>query len=102
MPRIPTAVLPLLVGLALSSPGRVVAGPPDRASGKMVLDEVADELRKYRKEKDHSRRAQRLIQLADKASKDPRVAIAIWEAFAEPAGDLHGLAGDLMGMHYIP
>jgi hypothetical protein len=69
--------LALLPGLA----PRIVAGPPDGASGNMVLDEVADGLRKYRKEKDPEKRAAWLERLAP--SKDPRVALALGEAREE-------------------
>jgi len=61
--------LALLPGLA----PRIVAGPPDGASGNMVLDEVADGLRKYRKEKDPEKRAAWL----------ERVALALGEAREE-------------------
>ena len=95
-------VPPLLAALALLSPGRAVAGPPERVSGKMVLDKVEDGLRNYRKAKDRSSRAVRLIQLADTASDDPRVALAIGEAFADVSGSLRALAGDLACEHYLP
>ena len=49
MPRKTSAsVLPLLAVLALALPGKAVAGPPEGVSGKMVLDEAADGLRRYR------------------------------------------------------
>ncbi len=73
-------VPPLLATLALLSSGNVVAGPPEGASGKMVLDKVSEGLRKYRKETDEDKRIYWLTKLAP--SRDPRVALALWEAFA--------------------
>jgi hypothetical protein len=80
MPRTFAAAV-LLAALALLPPGKAVAGPPDGASGKMVLDEVADGLRKYRKEEDLDRRFKALNRLAP--TRDPRVAVALGEAFDE-------------------
>ena len=51
---------PLL--LACAAP--CMAGPPERASGEMVFDEVADGLRRYRSEKDETKRVEWLRQLA--------------------------------------
>jgi hypothetical protein len=47
MSRTTYALLPLLTALALP-PGEAIAGPPEGPSGRMVFDEVADGLRKYR------------------------------------------------------
>src|SRR5581483_11207366 len=58
------------------------AGRPEGASGKMVLDEVADGLRHYRKEPDEDRRLALLTRLAP--SRDPRVAIALGEFLEAP------------------
>ncbi len=79
MPKIIAAVL-MLATLALLSPGRAVAGPPEGVSGKMTFDEVADALRKYRKETDEGKRMGWLWKLAP--TRDPRVAVALGEAFA--------------------
>jgi hypothetical protein len=73
-------VVLLLALLVLLSPGKGVAGPPAGSSGKMV-DEVADGLRRYRMEKDEEKRWAWLERLAP--TKDPRVAIALYEAAAE-------------------
>ncbi len=80
MPRIIAVVL-MLATLAVLTPVKAVAGPPEGASGKMVLDTVADSLRKYRKEEDNDRRFKALTRLAP--TKDPRVAVALGEAFDE-------------------
>jgi hypothetical protein len=83
MPRTLTAAV-LLALLALLTPGKAVAGPPEEASGKMVLDEVADGLRKYRAEKDTGKRIKWLEKLAP--SHDPRVAVALGEEMDRALG----------------
>jgi hypothetical protein len=45
----PKTLLVLLAVLALLSPSKAVAGPPEGVSGKMELDKVEDGLRQYRK-----------------------------------------------------
>jgi hypothetical protein len=80
MPRTLTAAV-RLAALALLLPGKAVAGPPEGASGKMVYDGVADGLRQYRSEKDQDRRYEWLERLAP--TKDPRVAIVLYEAAKE-------------------
>jgi hypothetical protein len=80
MTKVTFAALPLLAALALP-PGEAIARPPEGPSGKMVFDEVADALRKYRKEKDPQKQAARLTRLA--AIRDPRVALALGEAFTQ-------------------
>jgi hypothetical protein len=77
-------VVPLLLAaLALLAPGKVVAGPPDGPSGRMVLDEVSEGLRKYRKAKDVEKRIDLLWKLAPTC--DPRVAVALGEALEKYA-----------------
>jgi hypothetical protein len=99
MRRIRAAVLPLLVGLALSSPSQTAAGPPDRPLGKMVLDEVADGLRRYRKETDPEKRIEWLEKLAP--TRDPRVGVALGEYMADaPSGWV--AAGDLLERYFLP
>jgi hypothetical protein len=73
------ATLTVLLPLALLVPLAPMsfAGPPERPSGRMVLDEVADGLRRYRAEKDDGRRVAWLEKLAP--ARDPRVALLIWE-----------------------
>jgi hypothetical protein len=65
------------------------AGPPEGPSGRMELDEVADGLRRYRKETDAAKRARWLEKLAP--TKDPRVGVALGEALgAEGTGLWYG------------
>jgi hypothetical protein len=79
MTRTTYALLPLLAVLALP-PSPAAAGPPDGPSGKLMYDQVADGLRKYREEKDEAKRAEWLRRLAP--TRDPRVAVELWEVFA--------------------
>jgi hypothetical protein len=58
----------------------VVAGPPERPAGRMAFDEVADGLRRYRRERDPQRRRELLQKLAP--TRDPRVAVAMGEVLA--------------------
>jgi hypothetical protein len=77
------------LGVALLSvllPGKTVAGPPDGASGRMVLDEVADGLRRYRQAKEMATRIAYLKRLA--LTRDPRVGVALWEAQGDPSLEL--------------
>src|SRR5690348_6758493 len=74
MPRKLLAVFVLLAALAVSAS----AGPPEGVSGKVVFDQVADGLRKYRAEKDKGRRLDWLKRLAP--THDPRVGVALGEA----------------------
>jgi len=104
MPRTTStaAGLPLLAVLALAPlpPCQSRAGPPDRASGQMVfVDEVADGLRQYRKEKDPEKRLARLQELG--ATGDPRVAMALVEAANNHNGDdLDCEAADILWWYY--
>jgi hypothetical protein len=85
MPRtisVASLTLPLMAALVL--PGAAVAGPPEGPSGRMALDDVADGLRKYGKEPDEVKRAAWLRRLAP--SRDPRVAVELWEVFAGVRG----------------
>jgi hypothetical protein len=66
-----------LVGVMLSPLGKVAAGPPERVSGKMVIDEVSEGLRRYRQTSDENRRVDWLRRLAP--TRDPRVALAMGE-----------------------
>jgi hypothetical protein len=69
-------VVPALT-LALSASDGAVAGPPERVSGKMVVDEVSEGLYRYRRETDEARRVDWLSNLA--RSRDPRVCVAMGE-----------------------
>ena len=57
----------------------------------MVFDEVADGLRRYQREKDPQKQAARLTRLA--AIRDPRVALALGEAFMQDNPQELRLAG---------
>jgi hypothetical protein len=83
MPR--TFAAGSLIVLALILLGKALAGPPDGVAGKMVLDEVADGLRKYRKETDQPKRLKWLAQLA--ATHDMRVQVALVDAHRDPSTD---------------
>jgi hypothetical protein len=89
----------LLAVTALVMPGWAVAGPPEGVSGKMAFDEVAEGLRKYRAEKTPGKRIRWLEKLA--ASRDPRVAVVIWDS---PKGDWtplqYALLGRMLHKHY--
>jgi hypothetical protein len=73
------AFLLLALPLLLAGPA-AVAGPPDRPAGRMAFDEVADGLRRYRREQDPQRRRALLWKLAP--VRDPRVAVALGEVLA--------------------
>jgi hypothetical protein len=81
MPRTFAGFVTLLALLDPLSPGKAVAGPPEGASGKVAFDEVADGLRKYRKEMDPDQRRERLVRLS--RTRDPRVGIALGEALSD-------------------
>jgi hypothetical protein len=72
---IDTVALPLLAALAVGTPSG--AGPPERPSGRMSFDVVADGLRRYARETDDSKRIAWLEKLAP--ARDPRVALLIGE-----------------------
>src|SRR5438309_980167 len=90
---------PLLALLAVLSPGPVaLAGPPEAVSGRMVLDEVADGLRRYRNEGDVGKRMEILWRLAP--TGDPRVAVALGEALSDPSPGVRLSAGHALTRHY--
>jgi hypothetical protein len=89
-------VLPLLPVLVLALPGKVVAGPPEGVSGKLVLDKVEDGLRNYRRKKDSERRIMWLRKLAP--THDPRVAIVLGEAM--DTNDSVGCEAELLLLYY--
>ena len=96
MPKANGAIA-LLAVLALVPPGRADTGPRG-AVGKMVFDEVADGLRRYRKVNDPQLRVRWLEKLAP--SRDPRVAIALWEADCED-GAIKAAAVRLLGSCFV-
>ena len=73
-----TPRLAALALLALLAPWPAAAGPPERVSGRMVFDEVAEGLRKYGKETDREKRIRWLRKLAP--TGDVRVAVALGDA----------------------
>ena len=73
------------------------AGPPERPSGKMAFDKVADGLQRYRAEKRIEYRSMWLWRVAP--TLDPRVAVALGEALDDPQLRRDGYA--LLGIHYI-
>jgi hypothetical protein len=79
----PLALLPLLTLVALPARAPAEAGLPDAVSGRMVLDEVTDGLRRYRLAKYPVERARWLEKLAP--SRDPRVGVALGEAMEKAA-----------------
>jgi hypothetical protein len=78
----------LLALLALLPMSRAVAGPPQSAPGRMVLerDEVSEALLRYRRESDPHRRLALLTDLA--ATHDPRVAVALGQALYDPRSEV--------------
>jgi hypothetical protein len=72
MPR-RLSVLALFIVLVPARPA--LADPPERVSGKMVLDEVVEGLMRYRYETDQDKRWDRLGELA--RTRDPRVAVVL-------------------------
>jgi hypothetical protein len=98
MRRMRSAVLQLLVGLVLSSPGQTAAGPPDRPLGKMVLDKVADGLRRYRMARTPESRIAWLRKLAP--IRDARVAVALGESISSDDIDVSRWAIGLVFTHY--
>jgi hypothetical protein len=85
--------------LVLSLAPALRASPPEGPSGEMVLDEVADGLRKYRKETDDGRRITWLRRLAP--TEDVRVAVALGEALGS-GSELAVCARQLLLDHYVP
>ena len=93
----------LLVSLlALVLPSQAVAGPPERVSGKMVLDEAADGLRRYRQATTPAERLAWLAKLAP--TKDPRVTVALGDAMANPDRDIEErrAAALVLARHLFP
>ena len=95
-----TPRLAALALLALLAPWPAAAGPPERVSGRMVFDEVADGLRKYHKETDREKRIRWLRKLAP--TGDVRVAVALGDAWGDTDGGLGTIAQNLLAEHYCP
>ncbi len=88
----------MLVAFLFLFPGQSLAGPPEGPSGRMVLDEVADGLQRYRQETDPQKRRRWLRGLAP--TKDPRVAVALGEALSD--ADPDNAAASLLCQYYLP
>jgi hypothetical protein len=93
------AALSLLTVLV---PVPAMTRPPERLSGRMVLDEVSEGLRKYRRETHKGQRIAWLRRLAP--SRDPRVALELWDAFAWVRGKrtaaVRAVARDCLAEYY--
>jgi hypothetical protein len=87
----------LLAALSLV-PAGVTAGPPDRPSGRMALDEVADALRRYRSARTAQARVTWLRKLAP--IKDARVALMLGEAVSSEDDELRRWAIGQVYTHY--
>jgi hypothetical protein len=99
----PLAVVVLLFPvLALLSQKEAVAGPPEAASGRLVLDVVGPGLERYYKEKDPENRLKLLERLAP--TRDPRVAVLLAGFLEGPDFDivLAIAALDVLGRHFVP
>jgi hypothetical protein len=92
----------MLVGLAmvaaLAPPA--LAGPPDGASGKTVLDEVADGVRRYRQSANPLTRIAWLRKLAP--THDPRVTVIIGDALSDDSSEVARVAVQLAEEYYYP
>ena len=92
----------LLVSLlALVLPSQAVAGPPEGVSGKMVLDEVEDGLRKYRKAQTPAAKVTVLRQLY--SSSDPRLAILLYSIVVDKSedNDVHYWAFHILARNFL-
>jgi hypothetical protein len=93
--------LPLLVVALLALlPGRAVATPPEGLSGAMVLDEVADGLRRYRREKNPEKRAAWLQRLTE--HRDVRAAVVMGEALSDPSPEVAVAAVQGLNWFWVP
>lgn len=91
--------LSLLLTLPLLLAGTPAgAGPPERPEGRMTFDEVADGLRRYRREHDPERRRALIRKLAPR--RDPRVAVVLGESLAESEFPYQELV--LLAEYYLP
>jgi hypothetical protein len=95
--------LPLLAVLAVTTPPSALAGPPDRPSGRMVLDPVPEGLRQFRAAREEGKRIEWLRRLAP--SRDPRVAVELWQVFAWASGKrevaIRGAALECLAEYYV-
>jgi hypothetical protein len=70
-------ILPVVALSLFLMPAKAVAELPDEGSGQMVVDEVCEGLRQYRKEADWEKSRTLLQKLAP--TRDPRVAVVLVE-----------------------
>jgi len=93
-------VLPADVSLLLLLPGKLVAGPPERVSGRTVLDKVEDGLRQYRRENNDDKRARLVRRIA--GIEEPWVDVVLGEALSDRAYPVkRDAARQLIQRHYI-
>jgi hypothetical protein len=85
--------------LALPTTAPAVAGPPEGVSSGMVFDKATDGLRKYEKETDKDKRLLLLLPLAK--TQDPRVAVALGEAFTGEEGVFAEVPALLLLHNYV-
>jgi hypothetical protein len=92
----------LLLTLPMLSPAKVAAGPPEGVSGKMVLDEVSEGLRRYRQESNENERVMLLRKLS--TTRDPRVGVAIGEYLSGGRGPFpHQISvAWMLTQHFMP
>jgi hypothetical protein len=83
----------LVVSLSILLPEKAAAGPPDRDSGRMVLDEVEDALYRYRMARTPDARLERLEQLGSRCF-DPRVRVVFGEALNDPSASIQRAAAE--------
>jgi hypothetical protein len=90
----------LLVASLLLLPGQALAGPPEGVSGRMV-EEVAEGLKRYRKETDEWERLTCLRKLVP--THDPRVAILLYQIRESPSesGAMQQAASMALALHFL-
>ncbi len=89
-------VFALLLALAPAVPD----SPPEPPSGRMALDAVEDGLRQYRTARTPEARREWLKKLA--RTHDPRVAVALGEALADPSVLVARRAAIELAWEYMP
>jgi hypothetical protein len=91
----------MVLAVFLLLPAPVVAAPPERTSGKMVLDGVADGLRGYRKAQTPAAKVTVLQQLYQ--SNDPRLAILLYSIVVDESEDkdVHYWAFHILARNFL-
>jgi hypothetical protein len=90
----------MVLALFLLLSSQVFARPPEGLSGKMVLDEVADGVRRYRRSAAPLTRIAWLRKLAP--TRDPRVAVIIGDALSDDSSEVARVAVQLVDEYYYP